>query len=255
MADPEARERKRLKDRERRLRILESPEMTVRRRDIEAKFRKSEKYAKRAAFYSEKNKRATIEARDNAISEKAGAFTPITISHCACCSARYARPSNTGKRLTATYCPVHRKPNAWTGLRHTPKQKECGICGVLFVGLARAKRCDECKAAVSKEAKRITGTKFRTRARHYGCHYEPVNRLAVYKRDKYRCYVCGCRVRESKTRAKDMATLDHIIPLSRGGPHTYDNVKTCCSACNSSKSDAMPTHAQLNVFTSPMPSP
>ena len=34
-----------------------------------------------------------------------------------------------------------------------------------------------------------------------------------------------------------MATTNHIVPVSAGGPHTWDNVQLACMRCNSVKSD------------------
>ena len=35
----------------------------------------------------------------------------------------------------------------------------------------------------------------------------------------------------------NMATIDHVVPMSKGGDHTYDNVRTMCVLCNSRKSN------------------
>ena len=53
----------------------------------------------------------------------------------------------------------------------------------------------------------------------------------IKKRDKYRCYICG-RLLDDKE-----VTLDHIIPKSRGGKDTFDNLATCCFECNNLKAD------------------
>lgn len=54
------------------------------------------------------------------------------------------------------------------------------------------------------------------------------NRLrnAVYRRDQYRCLKCGDW--------SDL-TLDHVIPESRGGQASMDNLQTLCRVCNSKK--------------------
>ena len=54
----------------------------------------------------------------------------------------------------------------------------------------------------------------------------PVNRREVLRRDGHRCQYCG---------SKHDLTLDHVIPRSKGGPHTWDNVVTACSTCNGHK--------------------
>ena len=54
----------------------------------------------------------------------------------------------------------------------------------------------------------------------------PEVRLAVYARDGHRCVECDA--------AEDL-TLDHIIPWSKGGPDTEDNLRVLCRSCNSRK--------------------
>ncbi len=54
----------------------------------------------------------------------------------------------------------------------------------------------------------------------------PDLRLAIYERDGWRCLKCE---------SPDDLTLDHVIPWSHGGPDTYDNLRTLCRPCNSSK--------------------
>ena len=69
------------------------------------------------------------------------------------------------------------------------------------------------------------------------CEKETIRILDVYERENWTCYICGCKVVKSNTYRKDMATIDHIIPLTKGGGHLYSNVKTCCHSCNSKKKD------------------
>lgn len=51
-------------------------------------------------------------------------------------------------------------------------------------------------------------------------------RELVYERDDYRCVDCG---------SEDDLTLDHVIPWSKNGPDTEENLRTLCGPCNSSK--------------------
>jgi len=51
-------------------------------------------------------------------------------------------------------------------------------------------------------------------------------RQAIYDRDGHLCLHCGTTERLS---------LDHIIPWSKGGPDTYENLQTLCRSCNSRK--------------------
>lgn len=53
----------------------------------------------------------------------------------------------------------------------------------------------------------------------------------VFERDGYACVYCDSPLN---------LTLDHIIPQSRGGSHTPDNLCTACRSCNSSKGARTP---------------
>lgn len=58
---------------------------------------------------------------------------------------------------------------------------------------------------------------------------EKVDRAVVFKRDGGRCHICGRRC------APGAFELDHLIPLSRGGSHTYENVAVSHAHCNRSR--------------------
>ena len=55
---------------------------------------------------------------------------------------------------------------------------------------------------------------------------ETIRRKIVYERDGGRCHVCGRKVRPARWH------LDHLLPLSKGGNHTYSNVAVSCPKCN-----------------------
>lgn len=58
-------------------------------------------------------------------------------------------------------------------------------------------------------------------------------RLAVYQRDGYQCKLCGKQV------TKKTATLDHVIPRSKGGTGAMNNLVTACAPCNRKKDDKL----------------
>ena len=60
-------------------------------------------------------------------------------------------------------------------------------------------------------------------------------RLWYYERDNYKCYICGITVVIKDDNSPDMATLDHLMPQSKGGGSTEDNLRTCCFECNNRK--------------------
>lgn len=69
-----------------------------------------------------------------------------------------------------------------------------------------------------------------------------VNRNRVFKRDDYECLYCGSK--------KDL-TIDHVIPRSKGGKNTWDNLATCCSRCNLKKGNRTPEEAKMPLRKKP----
>ncbi len=59
-------------------------------------------------------------------------------------------------------------------------------------------------------------------------------RLAVMKRDDYKCVLCG---RSPATHAGVTLHLDHIVPYANGGETVKDNLRTLCEDCNWGKGD------------------
>ena len=57
----------------------------------------------------------------------------------------------------------------------------------------------------------------------------PMTRAALMHRDRFRCAYCGGKAE----------TIDHVVPRSRGGEHTWENCVACCSDCNHRKADKM----------------
>src|SRR6185369_6572415 len=81
--------------------------------------------------------------------------------------------------------------------------------------------CGECPGCKEREGKRRD--RARRRALKKGAHKtEPVLRRKVFDRDGWRCHLCGQPTNKSAVVPHPKApTLDHVIPLSAGGDHTY----------------------------------
>ncbi|MBT2498106.1 HNH endonuclease [Agromyces sp. ISL-38] len=75
-------------------------------------------------------------------------------------------------------------------------------------------------------------------------HSVPVSRRGVLRRDEHRCAYCG----------RSAATIDHVLPRSRGGRDTWENLVACCLRCNNIKSDHTPAEMGWELrFTPRMP--
>lgn len=60
-------------------------------------------------------------------------------------------------------------------------------------------------------------------------------KLAIWIRDKWKCRYCGVLVIESGPNIPHKATVDHILPVSKGGKNNRENLVTACCKCNSHK--------------------
>jgi 5-methylcytosine-specific restriction endonuclease McrA len=81
-----------------------------------------------------------------------------------------------------------------------------------------------------QRANREKTAEYRSRryARERGAgEIERIDRTAIYDRDGGRCHICERKV------AKADFTLDHLIPVARGGPHISINLRVAHRSCNS----------------------
>ena len=77
----------------------------------------------------------------------------------------------------------------------------------------------------------------KSRARHARIRgaviVEIVDHEAVIARDNSTCYLC------ERVLSADEITLDHVVPVTRGGTHTADNMKVACNSCNAAKGNKL----------------
>jgi len=74
-------------------------------------------------------------------------------------------------------------------------------------------------------------------------HQRRLTRLEVFIRDHFTCQYCGRETRE--------LTLDHVVPRSQGGRHTWENVVSACKLCNRKKGGRTPEQAGMTLLTVP----
>lgn len=71
----------------------------------------------------------------------------------------------------------------------------------------------------------------------------PMTRAALMHRDRFRCAYCGNKA----------DTIDHVVPRSRGGEHTWENCVACCSTCNHRKADKLLSELGWDLRLAPLP--
>jgi 5-methylcytosine-specific restriction endonuclease McrA len=78
----------------------------------------------------------------------------------------------------------------------------------------------------------------RRRARLRSAKVERYSRHGIFERDGWRCHICQRKTRKAEVVPHPLApTIDHLIPLARGGSDTPANVATAHFICNSIKGD------------------
>jgi len=130
----------------------------------------------------------------------------------------------------------------------------CSACGNEFDRRDRPKFTRTCSEECAREQVKQRNDDHRHRARKHGVTYEPVNVRRVFERDGYRCHICGRKTDrkayESRTWNNYVPnhrypTLDHVVPLSKGGGHTYANTACACWKCNCiDKGDGVTAHGE-----------
>lgn len=68
-----------------------------------------------------------------------------------------------------------------------------------------------------------------------------VTRRSVFVRDGHRCQYCGAQAEN----------IDHIVPRSRGGTHSWENVVACCRRCNTRKEDRLLEESGFHLARQP----
>jgi len=70
-----------------------------------------------------------------------------------------------------------------------------------------------------------------------------LSRRAVFARDDHRCQYCGGHA----------DSIDHVVPRSRGGTHTWENVVAACRPCNLRKRDRYVEETGMRLARRPAP--
>ena len=76
-----------------------------------------------------------------------------------------------------------------------------------------------------------------------------VTNTFLFARDGYRCQYCGRH--KGVLRGREFLTRDHVVPMSRGGENTWENVVTACSQCNNRKASHLPEECGMHLLKHP----
>ncbi|MCI1635195.1 HNH endonuclease [Bifidobacterium sp.] len=121
-----------------------------------------------------------------------------------------------------------------------------GMCNMHYKRLLRA----EGKLRDPWDERRRKNYEKRRARKNSNGPVEDFTNLDIYERDKWHCGICGLKVDEDLAYPDPMsASLDHIVPLSKGGMHTRKNVQLAHLRCNVSKGDKIlnPQRSLLDI--------
>lgn len=81
--------------------------------------------------------------------------------------------------------------------------------------------------------------------RFYRLPYQMIDlsRKNIMRRDSFKCQYCGSRTHNM--------TIDHVIPKSRGGNESWENLVAACIRCNNRKGNRTPDEANMKLLTKP----
>ncbi len=167
---------------------------------------------------------------------------PIVDKQCIQCGDVFT-PANNGASICSDSCRSDRalynskrSQMRKAGINRGPRN--CKGCGVEYTpeyGRASSVYCsDECGRKHSAKV-----SKHRRRAMIKGVGYEPFNVFDLFAQSGWCCAACGVPTPEEKRGSidPDAPELDHIYPISLGGPHTLANAQLLCRLCNGEKSN------------------
>ena len=137
------------------------------------------------------------------------------------------------------------------GSKYTPRQymQSEGLTFFSNVGYCS----HECKRRAINKARKMTPSgktgNYHMRAKKYGCEYvSGITLKKLIKRDGLRCAICGemCDLNDrswSKHSGPMYPSIDHIIPMAKGGGHVWSNVQIAHIICNAIKGDTIDEEA------------
>lgn len=119
---------------------------------------------------------------------------------------------------------------------------ECAECGASYHGRPPSRGSNSycgaiCRARGGYKSRKARGFPtcgdYRHRAAKYGVAYELVIPHEVFARDGWVCQLCKQPVDPALSHPDPRcASLDHVVPMSKGGPHTYENTQLTHLRCN-----------------------
>lgn len=192
----------------------------------------------RIDYYRSVQKQKLAEAREHALKESESIDIGGDELVCRTCGVFFF--DNFDKHFGAKYlyCSITCEANA---------ELQCVQCGIEYRvgrGIARERllklegfcspRCNA-DFKSDREADTRYVSAMRRKASQFSAEFEEsITRREVFKKGGGKCYICNnaTHFETLDEYSPLLATVDHVIPWTKGGAHNWNNVKLCCLRCN-----------------------
>lgn len=162
----------------------------------------------------------------------------LPVKTCEICGREY-RPKTSGQRVCSDGCrkeKARRDARLYGMAKMEEKTYTCERCGKVFFKVYGKKNRKFCSESCARAFRKYTSKN------KYKGKYENYNPVLIYKhvfaRDGGKCKLCGLPVIEDKAADRYWSgTVDHIIPISRGGSGSEENCQLAHRVCNSLKNN------------------
>ena len=129
--------------------------------------------------------------------------------------------------------------------RKNARVQSCKQCGIEYTSLNQDGKLYCSRRCVAKYARKNRQHIARSSNRIGG----GFSSLDVFKAAKWKCKICGIKVHQATGQhSETQATIDHVVPMSKGGLHVWGNVQCACQRCNASKSDKIDRPVQMTFL-------
>ena len=130
-----------------------------------------------------------------------------------------------------------RVPSVWNWKRTVPKLK----------GVASAEEESQAHVHSPRHSIRVPSVIRLLEYRRIPHQTRALSRKNILMRDRYTCQYCH------RTVPSGELTLDHVVPRSRAGETTWENLVACCHPCNNRKGSRTPEEAGMKLARAPRP--
>ena len=165
---------------------------------------------------------------------KIGYKRKLSTKECVICKKQFTPPiSHPQKEYCSTYCIEHKR--TMKRRLKNRKLKKCIYCNNWHYRLYTT--CSyECSIKNKKIKMNIAKDKRMSIAKNNGIFDKDIDIYKLSNRDGCECYLCN-KVLDFDGHYNDLdyPTIEHVIPIAKGGTHSWDNVKVACRQCNNKK--------------------